>query len=448
MQKVLLINPEESRTVWTLSGIIDDEPLDIEMIYTVLKKEKINVKIFDVQRDAPQKIEDVIREYEPTIIYTNGVVKQVPFMLEYISLAKQINKNTVTIIGGNYAEYNFDRLYCDDLDYVARAYDPYVILDIVKYHDKKLKDLKDLNGLCYKKNGKWEENNVCPTDIRKLPWIDRTFFYEHKNQVKYMDIVPIAHIRTAYSCPYKCEFCYRTMLNSRTYSSRDIKDVVDEIRSIDCENIYFIDDDFLVNKNRLNEFISLVKKYKIKKNYVCYGRVDFIINNVEIMKKLKEIGLLYVIVGLEAATDNFLDKYNKLITNDDGERCIKILEEIGIRCMGLMIVDLDFTRKDFKNLYNWIKKTGLKRYGLSIYTPLPGSDLEKKYKEKIFEKDLTKFDYVHVVAKPSKMSKIRFYYHYYKLVIKLFLLVKKYGTYDYIDLNKYMKQFRRLLFKH
>ena len=98
MQKVLLINPEESRTVWTLSGIIDDEPLDIEMIYTVLKKEKINVKIFDIQRDAPQKIEDIIREYKPTIVYTNGVVKQVPFMLEYIALAKKNNKNTITII--------------------------------------------------------------------------------------------------------------------------------------------------------------------------------------------------------------------------------------------------------------------------------------------------------------------------------------------------------------
>ena len=104
MQKVLLINPEESRTVWTLSGIIDDEPLDIEMIYTVLKKEKINVKIFDIQRDAPQKIEDIIREYKPTIVYTNGVVKQVPFMLEYIALAKKNNKNTINIIRGNYAE--------------------------------------------------------------------------------------------------------------------------------------------------------------------------------------------------------------------------------------------------------------------------------------------------------------------------------------------------------
>ena len=70
MERVLLINPEESRTVWTLSGIIDDEPLDIEMIYTVLKENKIDAKIFDIQRDAPLKVEDIIKEYKPTYEFT------------------------------------------------------------------------------------------------------------------------------------------------------------------------------------------------------------------------------------------------------------------------------------------------------------------------------------------------------------------------------------------
>ena len=46
MQKVLLINPEESRTIWTLSGIIDDEPLDLEMIYTELKNNNIDLTLY------------------------------------------------------------------------------------------------------------------------------------------------------------------------------------------------------------------------------------------------------------------------------------------------------------------------------------------------------------------------------------------------------------------
>lgn len=183
MKKILLINPEESRTIWTLSGVIDDEPLDIEMVYTVLKEGKYNVRIHDIQRDENEKIEDVIKEYKPNAIFINGVVKQVPFILEYIKLTKNIDKNIITIIGGSYAEYNYKKLYCEELDYVSRSYDPYVILNIIKYIDGKKIDLDSLNGLCYRKNEKWIETKIKPVDIQTLPIIDRTFFLQTQNEI-------------------------------------------------------------------------------------------------------------------------------------------------------------------------------------------------------------------------------------------------------------------------
>ena len=448
MQRVLLINPEESRTIWTLSGIIDDEPLDLEMIYTVLKRNNVDVKIFDIQRDEPKTIEECIEEYKPTITYINGVVKQVPFMKEYNSLIKKMNNKTITIVGGQYAEYNYEDFYSDDVDFIARSYDPFVILKIAEYIDDEKVKLEELNGLCYKEKNKWVINKIYPVDIDKLPVIDRDFFYAHKNQVKYLDIVPVAHIRTAYSCLHKCEFCYRTMLNCGKYSERKIEDVVDEIKEIDCDNIYIIDDDFVNDRERILKFISLIKQNKIEKQFISYARVDFIVNNEDIIRKLKEIGWVYLLVGIEASDNKYLGKYNKLISITDSEKCIKMLEEIGIRCEGMMIIDLDFKHKDFVNIYKWIKKVGLKRYAMSIYTPLPGSIIyNKKYKGKIITKDLTKFDFIHVVARPTHMSVARFYWNYYVLVIKLFNLVKKYGTYDFIDLKKWKKEYTKFLFK-
>ena len=448
MQRVLLINPEESRSIWTLSGIIDDEPLDLEMIYTVLKEKNIEVNLFDIQRDKPKSIRDIINEYKPTITYINGVVKQVPYIKEYNEIIKQFNSDTITIVGGNYAEYNYKELFDENLDYVARSYDPYVIYDIVRLHDGENVDLSNLNGLCYKSKNEWIVNNIKPVDIQELPIINREYFYKHKNTFKYLDIKPVAHIRTAYSCLNKCEFCYRTMLNCGKYTERTIESVVEEIKLVDCDSIYIIDDNFLTNRERILKFIRLIKKNNIKKQFISYARVDFIVSNEDIIKELKEIGWIYLIVGIEASNDKYLGKYNKLISITDSEKCIKMLDNIGIRCMGLMIVDLDFTSKDFKNIYRWIRDIGLKRYGISIYTPLPGSKLYDKYKDKIIEKDLTKYDYIHVVAKPTNMSLIRFYWNYYILVIKLFNLAKKYGTYNYLDINKWKREYTKFLFKH
>lgn len=447
MQKVLLINPEESRTVWTLSGIIDDEPIDLELIYTILKMNNIEVNIFDVQREAPKKLIEMLKEYNPTIVYITGVVKQVPFIKEYNELIKNFNCNIKIIVGGSYAEYNYRDLLANNIDFVARSYDSFVINDIVNYLSSEKVDLSKSNGLCFKENDEWKINEMKPVDIESMPIINRDFFYRYKDTFKYLDIKPVAHIRTAYSCLNKCEFCYRTMLNCGKYTERSIERVVEEIKTIDCDNIYIIDDNFLNNRDRILKFIELIKKNKIKKNFISYARVDFIVNNVDIVKELKEIGWIYLLVGIEASNDGYLDKYKKLISISDSEKCIKMLEEIGIKCMGMMIIDLDFTKKDFNNIYKWIKKVNLTRYAMSIYTPLPGSKLYEKYKDKIITKDLTKFDYIHVVAKPTKMSIIRFYWHYYVLVIKLFNFANKNGTYDYLDINKWKKEYTKFLFK-
>lgn len=448
MQKVLLINPEESRTIWTLSGIIDDEPLDLEMIYTELKNNNIDVNIFDVQRDAPKKLENILEEFKPTITYINGVHKQVPFIKEYNHLIKEFDNNIKTIVGGNYAEHNYEDLYSKDVDYIARSYDPSVITNIVKYIQGEKIYLEKQNGLCYKNKEKWIISDIKPVNIEELPIVNRDFFNNHKETFKYLDIKPVAHIRTAYSCLNKCEFCYRTILNCGKYTERTIESVVEEIKNIDCENIYIIDDNFLTNRERILKFIDLIKRNNINKKFISYGRVDFIIKNEDIIKSLKEIGWIYLLVGIEASNDKYLGKYNKLISTSDSEKCIKMLEDIGIRCMGMMIIDLDFTSKDFKNIYNWIKRVELKRFAMSIYTPLPGSKLYKKNEDKIVIKDLTKFDFVHVVAKPTNMSVWRFYLNYYILVIKLFNLANKYGTYDYLDINKWKKAYTKFLFKH
>ena len=444
-QKVLLINAEETRSKFDFKGIIDDEPLELEVIYTTLKNNGIKVKIFDLMRENAT-LEEELKSYKPTVTYTNGVVKQVPFLKEYNERIKKYSKNIKTIIGGVYAEHNYEKLYSDNLDYVCRSYDPKIILEIVKYESNKKIDLNKLNGLCYKdKKGKWISNKIEPFDINTLPLTDRTYFYEHIDEFRYLELTKIAQIRTSYSCPYKCNFCYRTSLNCGQYIPKDIEKVVDEIESIKTDNIYIVDDDFMFNKNRLKKFIKLIKERNIKKKYVAYGRVDFIIKNKDIIKELKEIGFYYLLVGLESITDNYLNSYNKYTGVKQNEECIEFLNSINLNCMGMLIVDLNFTKKDFTNMYKWIKKTGIKHVALSIFTPLPGSKLYEEYEDKLITKDLTKFDYIHLVVNPTKISIKKYYFYYYILVFKLFNLEKKYGIYDFMDWEKLKRNFFTLL---
>lgn len=444
---VLLIHPEISRTKYNFVGVIENECLELEYISTILKEKGHKVEIYDGQVEK-QSVYSKIKKYNPDIVYVCGRTRQENFMLEYCQTAKNFEDNIITIIGGLHAGLCYERMYQDSVDYILTTFDVYKILDIIDYiyNNNNIK-LENIDGICYKENNVWKKNKSVPFDINKLPLPDRTYFYEHPKNYRYLELEHSAWVRTAYCCPYRCKFCHRNRMNLGNYICRDISDVVDEIENIKSNNIYIVDDDFLFDVDRLKEFIKLIKEKNIKKNYICYGRSDFIAKNTSLMKELKEIGLYYVLVGLESINDNQLNDYNKKSNVYNNIRSIEICNNLGINIMGMFIVDLDYTSKDFKNLYKWIKKYKLKHVAISIFTPEMGIETYDMYKDKLITDNPSHWDYLHLVAQPTKMSVKKYYFNYYKLMIKLFLKAKREGVYDFIDYGDYIKSFITNIFK-
>ena len=443
----LLIHPEISRTKYNFVGVIENECLELEYISAILKEKEYEVNIYDGQVEK-ESVQSKIRELNPSVVYVCGRTRQENFMLEYCEEAKKFNKNIITIIGGLHAQLSYKRMYKDYVDYILTTFDVFKILDIVDYSIKKLDlDLKSVDGICFKRDNEWVANEAKPFDIKRLPLPDRSYFYEHPNNYRYLELEHSAWVRTAYCCPYRCKFCHRNRMNCGKYVCRDIEDVVNEIKEIKSDNIYIVDDDFLFDIERLNRFISLIKENKINKKYICYGRADFIAENEDIMQRLKEIGLYYVLVGLESISDSELNEYNKKSDVNKNIASIDICHKYGINLMGMFILGLDFEAKDFKSLYRWIKKHKLKHIATSIFTPEFGIETYDMYEDRLITDNPSHWDYLHLVAKPGKMSVKRYYLNYYILLIKLFLKAKKEGVYDFIDYGDYIKSFIVNIFK-
>lgn len=440
--KFLLIHPEISRTKYNFVGIIENECLELEYIASILKNGGHNVNLYDGQVEK-KSIPSVIKNIEPDVVYVCGRTRQENFMIEYCYDAKEYNKNIITIVGGLHAQLNYKRMYNASVDYILTTFDVFKILDIVNLHIPR----EDIDGICYKHKGIWVKNKTKPFDINKLPLPDRSYFYQHPHNYRYLELEHAAWVRTAYCCPYNCKFCVRNKMNCGKYVARDIEDVVNEIKEIKSDNIYIADDDFLFDINRLNKFIYLIKKHKINKKYICYGRSDFIAKNEQLMKELKEIGLYYVLVGLESINNKELDSYNKKSDVNNNIISIEICNRYGINIMGMFILNLDFKSKDFKMLYRWIKNHNLKHVAVSIFTPEFGVATYELYKDKLITDNPSHWDYLHLVAKPTKLSVKRYYFNYYLLLIKLFLKAKKEGVYDFIDYRYYIKSFVLNIFK-
>lgn len=438
-KRFLLVHPEISRNKYNFAGIIDNEPLELEYIYSMLKSMGYEPDIWDGQVETVSLAEK-LKSFMPGYVYVCGRTRQESFMKEYCANAKEICGST-TFVGGIHAQHNYKRFFEDSIDFIMTSFDIFAIADILNG-----RALSDIDGVCFKSGGIWQENAPKPFDAERLPVPDRTYFYAHLNRYRYLELLPCAHVRTAYSCPYRCKFCYRNRLNCGVYSARSIASVVEEIKGIECENIYIIDDDFLVDAERISEFVRLIKENNIRKKYVCYGRADFISGHPDLMKQLKEIGFYYILVGLEAVSDRYLSDYNKLSDMSCNISAVEILNNVGINIMGMFIVDLDFKPRDFRELYKWIKSHKLRHTAISIFTPEMSSKLMEQYKSRLITDAPCDWDYLHVVAKPSNMSVKQFYFHYHILAAKLFIKGWREGIYDFVDYGFYIRTILKNMF--
>lgn len=443
----LLIHPEISRTKYNFAGVIENECLELEYISALLKGNGHEVHIYDGQVEA-QTVPQRIKEVNPDIVYLCGRTRQENFMLEYCRDAKEYNKGIMTIIGGLHAQLCYERMHREMVDYVLSSFEIRHVLELAENRDsERLNELcRGMEGLSYRENGEWKHNPAIPSDINALPLPDRSYFFEHPSNYRYLELEHAAWVRTAYSCPYRCNFCHRNRMNSSTYSARDIVDVVDEIEQIPDENIYIVDDDFLYDEERLWSFVREIQHRGIKKKYICYGRTDFVAGHEELIKALAEIGLYYLLTGLEATNESRLADYNKRVKMEQNIKTIEMCNELGIHLMGMFILDLDFMSKDFKDMYRFARTNGLKHVALSIYTPEMGLENFDSYKERMITDNPSHFDYLHLVARPSNMSVRTFYFYYYSLLIRFFLRAKRQGIYDFIDYGDYVKSFIRNIF--
>ena len=428
--KVLLVRPILLNFL-TMSSSMDCEPLELEYLYTACKNINVDAMIYDGIIEH-RKFSNVMKEYKPDVVAMTGYITQENCMKKYASISKRICPSCKVIIGGVHAQLNYKRLYFCDVDYLFRSESMQSFQELIAAIGNHA-SVGNINGLCYRNSDKFVENELIPCDINDLPIPIRDFQKQHSAKFRYLEYTGIATLKTAVACPYKCSFCYGTNLHGGNYQTRTLEKVIEELKTIEAKTIFIVDSDFLVDENRLQQFVAALKKNNIHKSYICYARADFIVNHSSIVHELCEVGFHYFLVGIEGIEDGNLKSYDKLTSKEINESCIRILNQNNAECIALLIADLSFRGKDFKQVYAWIKSQKLKHVSMSVFTPIPPTALYQKEKANIFEKNIEKWDLAHLVIRPRNISAFSFYRNYHFLLFRAFLLGYKRGAYRFVN---------------
>ncbi|WP_054874943.1 B12-binding domain-containing radical SAM protein [Oxobacter pfennigii] len=433
--KILLIRPKPHKETIGLQKVMICEPLELEYLGTYIKSYGHEVEILDMILEK-KPISFYIEKFNPDVVGLTAYIAHVNIVKEYAREIKQI-KNCSVVVGGVHAEVVPEDFDSPFIDYIIKANGIKTFGQIISALQNNL-STENIEGI-------WG-NNLSPIKETTFayPHPDRSLVKKYRDKYYYMFHNPCALMKTSFGCPYNCSFCFCRKITDGKYFFRNIKDIIDELKNIPEDEIYIVDDDFLVDRDRLLEFCNALDEQNIKKKYLIYGRADFIAKNEDVIKRFQASGLRAVIVGLESGREEELLKYNKKSSVEINETAVSILNKYNIECYGTFIIGIDYEKKDFSNLYIWIKKLNIKFINLQPFTPLPGTELYDDYKDTlIISRDqFEKWDLAHTVVKPVKMD-IRSYYFnilkiYYKITmnpVNILKMIKKYGIKECFKLS-------------
>lgn len=392
------------------------EPLGLLCVAGGLEEAGHECKILDLRIDGMEEGFAQARRFDPQVV---GL--QCNFTTERyrtLELAQRVRRelpNAFILVGGHDASREPEWFHRPEVDAVAVGDGEEVMLPLVDALDRGA-DPATAPGLRLHRDGEQIATGIAPArrDLDELPMPARHLISHYADQYYINFRKPLALLETARGCPFKCNFCSVWKFHESTFREKSPERVVRELQDIEAPNVFITDDIFWLDRRRGEEMARQIQAAGIKKYFTVQTRTDIICKFPHLIEMWKDCGDLAIFLGVEAVTDEGLERVNKKNTADNNRRALEILKDLGVGFTPNFIVDPAWDREDFARLREWITEAGAYNSGFSVLTPLPGTDLWSDAKDQVTTHDWEMYDIIHAVL-PTKLPLEEFYEEYSKL---------------------------------
>lgn len=413
--KVLLIQPPFSRAMF---GIGHLEPLGLEIIATNLKP-KHDVAFLDMPID--QNLHATLEKVRPDIVGITALTVQASTAKQVAQEVKKYDPNIFTVIGGHHASMIPEDFNIPDINAIVLNHG-YISFPALVEALKEGSDLRKVPGLALTgESGLYFNHQQHISTIEDMPLPDRSITQKYRNRYHIFKEGPYALISSAIGCPYKCTFCACWKVADAKYFTRRPVSVVDEIASVDETRVMFADDNTFQDVKRAMKICDLIKGRGIRKKYIIYARSDTIAKYPELVEMWGEIGLCQIVIGIEVISDEDLKKFKKQNTLENNEKTIEILKKNGVSNIAHFLIRQEFDTKDFDELWRYVDDHDMWTPLFPILTPLPGTELWEKDKDRLLTDTFDLFDLFHTVL-PTKLPLKQFLSEVERLYLRNFSL--------------------------
>ncbi len=214
-------------------------------------------------------------------------------------------------------------------------------------------------------------------------------------------------IQTTRGCPFRCEFCSVSSFFGRSYRTRPVPLVMEELAGLRQESVFlFLVDDNLVG-NRPNAKALFQEMAFLKFKWASHAPLD-LANDEELLRLASRSGCLAFFVGFESLTHENLSLMGKKTNiGVSPEEAVKRFHDQGIGILASFILGYDHDTPDtFKKILDFCDRTRVDGGLFPVLTPYPGTSLRERLRRegRILTNQWDLYDMEHVTFVPRGMS--------------------------------------------
>lgn len=209
-------------------------------------------------------------------------------------------------------------------------------------------------------------------------------------------------------CPHPCSYCAVQSFYERSYRTRDVDAVIDDVRRIKAlggKNLLFLDDNPIADVDAAKELFRRLIPEKIKWTSQCTIEIA---RDPELLDLAARSGCVALSIGLESDDQAVLDGIRKGFNRPSKyAEDFRRLREHGILVIALMMLGMDGQdARVFDRTIDRLEADGVSLVKLFTPAPYPGTRFHDEMTRagRILDDDWGGYDYGSLLIEPKDMS--------------------------------------------
>jgi len=381
---LLMTTAPPEKSPWGMPGKLP--PLGLAYVAAALEQNGYHVHVYDnyLLEHNIEEVKSEVKKRSPEIVGITCSSLTYSRCIETAKAVKEACPSCKTVVGGPHPSYMPQTLLKHaEIDYVVMGEGEQAMVRLAAsiLKGEKKSAIAKIPGVACEIDGKMVKTPPeFISDLDQVPFPARHLLLMkmYDRSLSYLNVKPVDTMSVLRGCPYKCAYCETRELWGTACRAFSPKRVVEEIKGMTenygSKGIYFIGDNFTINKKRTSELCRLLKSSKTDVKWTCETRADLI--SKELLAEMKGAGCQTIFFGVESGSPAIQKKLDKNIDLQQVQRAFELCRQAGIRTATSFMLGIPGeTVDDMNATFKFAKRLNADWCQFNIYVACPGSRL-------------------------------------------------------------------------